>query len=240
MYRIAVCDDDCVIREKIVDYAREFFSKQNTEAAIKSFSDGAEIIPLYNDGSKPFDILLLDGEMKNVDGYELSLAIRKYDSAVMIIFVSGWERYAVKGYEVGVHRFVRKRPEQLKDELFTALTSAVKEFEMGRKRFPIKCGHDTRWYITSDVSVIEALNRQLIIHLEDSSETICGKLSDLVRLLVPYGFVQCHRSYIVNISKINLLKADWIYMSNGKEIPLGRSFKQLVNDAFTRYLGGVM
>lgn len=238
MYRIAVCDDDCTIRKTIKSYTLEYFKTQDIPVLVKEYSDGSEIEPIYRQGHKPFDILLLDGKMKDTDGYELSVTIRKYDPQVIIIFISSWDDYAVKGYEVGVYRFIRKNAQHIRNDLFSSLTGAIKKLDSDIQKISLKCGNNLKRYVVSEISYIEVHDHELDIHLTKSTETVCGKLSEISQQLSLLGFIQCHRSYLINISHIDVIKNDYIYLDSGEEIPFGRSFKKSVNDAFTRYLGG--
>lgn len=237
MYKVAVCDDESEIRRLIASYARDYFKEQDMDAVIIEYNDGSEIVPLYENDAQPFDILLLDGKMKDIDGYQLSQSIRKYDKRVVIIFISSWDDYAIKGYEVRAHRFVRKSTKRLRCDLFAALTSAVKEMIAQEKRFPLKCKSGTKWYAAVEIRYIEVYDRELTVHMDSFSDTATGKLSDLAQQLKVYGFIQCHKSYLINMAYIRVVKAAWVQLTDGREIPLGRSYRQSLNDAFTSYLG---
>ena len=47
-------------------------------------------------------------------------------------------------------------------------------------------------------------------------------------------FVQCHRSFFVNRMKIRGVQSDRLLMSNGAEIPVGRTFFAAAESAFAR------
>ncbi len=240
MYRIAICDDDCVFRNSLVKLTKEYFKNEESRAVIKSFADGEEIMPLYNCGSRPFDVLLLDGLMRNMDGYKLSENIRKVDPSVIIVFISSFSEYAEKGYVVDVYRFIHKDSRHLKDNLFNVLDDVIKELEKNARRFSLKCGHDLVCFKVSDVFCIEVLNRMITIHSKQKIEAFSGNLAEIAETVIPYGFARCHRSYLVNISQIKRIKSESLLLTNGEEIPLGRAYKNALSDIFTRYLGGMI
>lgn len=70
-----------------------------------------------------YDIIFLDIEMKKVNGIETAKEIRCIDKNVIIIYVSGFEAYAIDTFEVNPFRFIVK-PVQ-KKEFEKVFTSAV-------------------------------------------------------------------------------------------------------------------
>ena len=55
-----------------------------------------------------FDILIMDIELKFMDGMTAAQHIRKMDSNVIIIFVTNMPQFALKGYQVDALDYVLK------------------------------------------------------------------------------------------------------------------------------------
>ena len=47
---------------------------------------------------------------------------------------------------------------------------------------------------------------------------------------MPYGFLRVHKGYLVNLAYVQDLQAEKIVMQNGKDIPIGRSYKESVRE----------
>ena len=45
-------------------------------------------------------------------------------------------------------------------------------------------------------------------------------------------FVQCHKSYLINISNISCVRKNFIEVKNGKIIPIGNKYKKLFYDLY--------
>ncbi len=59
-------------------------------------------------GGRKFDIIILDMLMKPLNGIETARLIRKYDSEVPILIVTGTVEYAMDGYQVNAYRYILK------------------------------------------------------------------------------------------------------------------------------------
>ena len=86
----------------------------------------------------------------------------------------------------------------------------------------------------SDIEYIEADEWLCRICTYDR-EIICAKrLKHLQSIFEKYGFVRCHKGYIVNLAKAAKLTSAKITLKSGKTIPLGRTYKNIVRREFER------
>ena len=79
MYRIAVCDDDKKVRDEI----RDFILEWNSEAEIKVFSSGEDLLENY----LSYDAVFLDIDMQGMNGIDTGKSIRLIDRNVKIVYV---------------------------------------------------------------------------------------------------------------------------------------------------------
>lgn len=103
-------------------------------------------------------------------------------------------------------------------------------------RIIIKCGHTVKCLETHKILYIEVFDRQLIIHYQNSKDEIYGRLYDMAQRLVSYGFIQCHRCYVVNMNHIASISSTQVELSDNRVIPIGRSYKQNVKEAFIKHI----
>lgn len=104
-YRIAVCDDEKLIRNGICKFIGDAF--ENAEIAA-SLSDGEEVIEFLKTGN--IDILITDIRMKNVDGIAVAEYITEKSPQTKLIFITGYQNfeYAQKAINLHVSGFVSK------------------------------------------------------------------------------------------------------------------------------------
>jgi DNA-binding LytR/AlgR family response regulator len=76
----------------------------------------------------------------------------------------------------------------------------------------------------SDIFFIEALSDYVIINNEKRKYIIHSTMKGLEKKLPETDFIRVHRSYIVNINKINTIE-DLNVVMPSKSIPIGASYK---------------
>ena len=100
--RIGVVEDDPAACQIILDYLNRYQREQGEEFVVSAFNDGATLVDHY---TPIYDILLLDIEMKQMDGMTAARRIRERDNDVVIVFITAAPQYAISGYEVRNMRF---------------------------------------------------------------------------------------------------------------------------------------
>lgn len=98
MFYIALCDDEWQAVEILTGYLSEI-KRSGLQLESVPFLNGRELVHQYERGRK-FDIIILDMLMKPLNGIETARLIRKYDSEVPILIVTGTVEYAMDGYQV--------------------------------------------------------------------------------------------------------------------------------------------
>ena len=100
-YKILVIEDDLEIQELI----KQFLKTQNYTLEVAS--DGAEGIKKLN--TQPFDLILLDVMMPNLNGFEVAKMIRS-QSNIPIIFLTALEEEQdqMKGFDLGIDDYITK------------------------------------------------------------------------------------------------------------------------------------
>ena len=72
MLRIAICDDEKYMSDKIKMMVSDYFREKNMDIVISQFSSGEELLK----DNKTIDILFLDIQMKGMDGMETARKLR--------------------------------------------------------------------------------------------------------------------------------------------------------------------
>ncbi len=105
MIRIAIVEDEQNYIDKLSEYLNRYKKEYGEQLSVTVFHDGDEISSGYK---AQFNIILMDIEMKFVNGMSAAEEIRKVDSEVTIIFITNTPQYAVRGYEVGALDYILK------------------------------------------------------------------------------------------------------------------------------------
>ena len=81
------------------------------------------------------------------------------------------------------------------------------------------------------IMYIERLDRKVVYVCESCSYKVNDSLHKILERL-PEGYVRCHTGYIVNIHYVAAVYSNYIVLSDGTEIPIGRAFKDNLKNVF--------
>lgn len=113
--RIFLIDDEASARASMERAVRE----ARPEAELFAFSRGqAALDAITNDGLQP-DVVFSDIQMPGLSGLSLVVKLRTLCPTARIIFVTGYNEYAVDAYQLHAHGYVMKplKPERVREEL---------------------------------------------------------------------------------------------------------------------------
>ena len=85
MLRIAIVEDEENYISVLKGYLQRYKEESGEQIEVTVYHDGDEIAAFYR---AQFDIILMDIEMKFIDGMTAAEEIRKIDSSVFIIFIT--------------------------------------------------------------------------------------------------------------------------------------------------------
>ena len=80
MIRIAIVEDDTGYRSQLGKYIDQYQSDFSETVSVSEFSDGLEIVEKYK---SEYDIILMDIQMKHMDGMQAAMRIRDMDKNVI-------------------------------------------------------------------------------------------------------------------------------------------------------------
>lgn len=79
-----------------------------------------------------------------------------------------------------------------------------------------------------NIIYIESFRNYLVIHTLIADYTLRCPLKKIKKIL-GQGYLQCHKSFIVNLDKISMIKSNYLFTTNNIKIPIGRKYSKSVN-----------
>ena len=226
--RIAICDDDANDLQAVQTALAQYDTAGNIE--ISSFAKASDLFVANK--KSPFDIAILDIEMKAPNGYEIAQKLVEQERAPIIIFLTNSTAYAIRGYGIAF-RYLTKPIEY--GALNKALDAAVCEAKANSFSFAADgISHIVRM---KDIYYFEVFNHHTILHAMDQEYTFRATLKEIVTDLPSGYFGSPHQSYIVNFMHVKTAMAGELHLTNGAVVPVSRRRQQEFEDQLHGYLG---
>lgn len=229
MLTIAICDDNENQIKELRRLLDEWSADKPFALTIDEYISAESFLFSYPD--KPCDLLLLDIEMKQLNGMALAKKLRSDGDMLPVVFVTGYSEYIGDGYEVEALHYLLKPVD--KQKLFAVLDRYVKR-RTPENEITVRC-EDKTLHISPDmIMYCEAVGKKTHIHIKEQvliCETGIGNFSSNLGS----DFAVCHRSYIINLRYVRCIGKTEITLDNGENIPLSRRLYKDVNEKFISF-----
>lgn len=173
------------------------------------------------------DLLLLDIEMPYLSGLDLLATL---SNPPKVIVTSAYEQYALKGYELDVADYLLK---PISFERFLKAVNKVHDL-LQKESLPtqenflfIKSDKQMRKVFLKDILFAEALENYVCIHTTSGKILTHSTLKRIGESLPEGNFLQTHKSYIVNIDRIDLLEGNTLRLGTF-QVPVARNYREEV------------
>ncbi|MBS1615924.1 MAG: response regulator transcription factor [Bacteroidetes bacterium] len=180
------------------------------------------------------DLIFLDIQMPSVSGLDLYKSLPK---GPMVIFTTAYSEYAVEGFELQavdylLKPFTRDRFEKAVEKAQNTLEYQQQIASGGQQFISIRADYSTHRISLTDIRYIEGLDDYLKIHL-DNARPIVARLTmkAMVEMLPAGAFMRVHRSYIIPLKRITMVRNKSIYIGE-VQIPIGGSYEEAFFKAF--------
>lgn len=229
MLNIAIVDDEDAQALLLSKQVKQWAAENNKQIYISTFPS-AEAFHFTWCENQGFDILLLDIQMKDMNGIELAKEIRKSDDKLTIIFITGLSDYIEVGYDVSALHYLIKPVKE--EKLFFCLDKACAKLYRELPSILVVSKGEIIRILQQDLVYAEVFAHSIYLQTIKTGYDIKMSIRELEEKLDKTLFIRCHRSYIVGIKYIARIgKADLI-LDNEKTIPISRRLYQTVNQAF--------
>jgi DNA-binding LytR/AlgR family response regulator len=226
-----IVDDDELDRMAVVLEASKYPYLQRVGIC----KNGAEAID-YIQHLKP-DIVFSDIEMPGTNGIDMMRAL--YGKIPVPVFITSHPEFALESYDLEVFDYILK---PLSAERFEKCMNRVQDFFKLRKKamdidnnsgesgyIMVKQGYEKHRLHHSDIVFLESMKDYTKIKtMSGQSLLVLETLSSLLKQLPEDRFIRIHRSYAVNMNKIDSVASNKVNLC-GIELPVGKSYKTVVS-----------
>jgi len=195
-------------------------------AACKDGFEAMEKIRKFNP-----DLLFADINMPGLSGLEL---VRSLDRPPLVVFTTAYSEYALEGFRADAIDYLLKPigyPDFLK-----AANKALKMCDVKKQSEETLTGNDEGLFVKSDyrivrirfneIKYIEGMREYVRIHTTDDKIMTHLSMRALEEKLPPHQFMRVHRSFIVNLSKINVIERNRIVFDKDVYVPVSEQYRE--------------
>lgn len=232
MIKIAIVEDEVLYADQLQEYLKKYEEEYRETFEISVFQDGDQIVHHYK---AEYDVILMDVEMRFMDGMSAAMEIRKMDTEVVIIFITNMPQYAVRGYEVDALDYVLKPITYF--AFAQRLNRAIERIKKRTKRVisvNIK-GSQIRMPIES-VYYIESQGHTLIFHGVNGEVEAPGTMKEIQEKLRDEHFFRGNKGYLINLAHVDRVVEGCAVVA-GEELVLSRGRRKEFMEALAGFWG---
>ncbi|HIZ49435.1 LytTR family DNA-binding domain-containing protein [uncultured Subdoligranulum sp.] len=233
MIHIAIVEDNPEVREQLIGYVHRYERQYGKMFELTAFADGDEIVSDYR---AVYDIILLDIQMRRMDGMAAAEAIRKVDRDVILIFITNMAQFAIRGYAVDALDYVLKPVPYF--AFSRQLQKAVERLRRRQKTFltvPVEGG--LRRVDVATLYYLESEGHYVRLYTEDGELLTAGSLKAYEEKLANKPFVRCNSGYLVNLAQVLGVQQNTVQVGP-YTLQISRPKKKAFLEALTDYIGG--
>lgn len=184
------------------------------------------------------DAIFCDINMPDLNGMDF---VKSLASPPLVVFTTAYSEYAVEGFRVnavdyllkpfGLQEFQRAA-QRLRERIEGTRVAEDTPASQAETLF-LKTDHRIINVNISDIRYVEAMSEYLKVWLDSQPKPIITLLSmKKMEEFLPSYFMRIHRSYIVNLTKIQEVNKNRVVMDENAYLPIGDLYKE----AFQAYL----
>ncbi|MEO0898649.1 MAG: LytTR family DNA-binding domain-containing protein [Bacteroidota bacterium] len=190
------------------------------------------------------DLMFLDIHMPRLKGLDF---LRTLQSPPSVIITSAYGEYALEGFELNVVDYLVK-PISFERFLKAVQRASIRK-EGGKEKHNTISEQPTESESSSifvktekrlvqinfaEVNFLESYGNFVKVWLKDEYHLTPQTLTHMETVFPSSTFKRIHKSFVVNISAIDYVEGNRLFLKDGKELPIGKNFRS----SFKRFLEG--
>lgn len=229
MIHIAFCDDDFDFIKNVIPLVEAEFQKNNLQVDCSVFTEGEKLLEVFKLRKEHFDLIFLDIDMPKMDGKVIAKKLRLMDKTFKLIFVTAYENEALNMFQYDVVGFVPKNRlevylsssieraiDKMKEEIPQIFVLQIYEPNKLEKYVDMKLR-------LNDIILFESVNKKVYVKtVHENYQLYHIQYSKLVDKFIEFGFLDIHRTCIVNSKYVSAIGEKDIYLDTGEVIGMSR------------------
>lgn len=213
MLNCIILEDQILAQDILVNYIERMeglYLSGVFTSPIKALSDVN-----WND----IQVAFLDIHLPELSGMDMAKKLPKH---VQVVFTTAFSEFALASYDVNAIDYLLK---PISFDRFQVAIEKIHLKEDEQDFIFVKSNSKLKNLLTSDIVYFTSEMDYTEIHTLHNRYVVSEPLKFWKEKLMSKGFVQCHKSYIVNLVHIREVKQNLIFLNKNLQLPIGRAFK---------------
>lgn len=238
MINIAVCDDNHQFAGLLLQHLKKLSAYKIPPRIdcrfTPAFSSAKEVLEYLKGGA--IDVLFLDIDMPEINGFELAKALCESNPDTVIVFVSSYEEFVYSSFEYCPFRFLRKS--HLAEELDITFQKVIEKCILNSESLLFNSTDGEIVLRVKDIIHFEGQKNYYVIKTVSGAEYKCrGTMSSVEDYAKNYDFFRIHSAYIVNLEHIESINNDgFIVTKKGQRLSVSKKRASAFKDAYMQYI----
>jgi len=220
---------------RALDVIKNYASKVPFVSLKETFTNSLKAIEYLQ--KNKVDLIFLDIEMPNLSGMEF---LRTLEIQPMVIFTTAYSEFAVDSFEFNVvdyllkpidfNRFVKSVNKALKQHnlIQPGESESINTQKENKKTEPyilVKSGTKVHKILKEEILYIQSDSNYVYFFTQTERVISVFTMKEVLDLLSDDSFIRVHKSYIINLSQIDLIEKHQVTIGQNK-IPIGYSYRE--------------
>ena len=230
-----ICDDNIdfanIIKKEITLCVND---KRNCETTV--FNSGAALLKQFD--IQAADVVLLDIDMPEMNGFEVASLLQKRKEDVLILFVTSHDDKVYQSYDYHPFWFIQKSHlHDLRVVMPKLLRKVDAEAERKKLTFNLKAESHNIEIDINTVVYIESYKNNIIIQdrISGKKEVRC-KITDAEKQLYPLNIIRIQNGVLVNCRYISKITSREVILTDGTHFGLSRSKIDFVRGEYQNFI----
>lgn len=236
MFNIAMCDDNPAFLKLLEGDIRNICAKfipDSVECYVgPSFLKAEDVLTYIK--NNPIDVLFLDIDMPNMNGFDLANILCKDYKDTIIVFMSAYDNFVYDSFEFSPFAYLRKN--RMSEEVPCVLTRIVEKISNPAKQLIFNTKEGNMAFYVKEILYFESKHNYFTIYCTNKRSYDCrGTLSQVENMMTQFNFFRIHAAFIVNMDYVSRIMGASDVLIKDKLLPVSKRRMPEFRKVYTEY-----
>lgn len=232
MLNIGICASDNDFIQQLHTLLQNYLKYCHTDWNFSPFYSVAELINAWEGGLFECNLLYVDISLKGENDISITQYISQFCPEIDVIFIASSTELDFDFFPPNTYAWISRSLEQ--ERVGNILSQYLSQRPVTSHCLNITIGTKKYNIPLHSILYIEGHKHQVIIHTSQQAYKHYNSLQELEKRLHQYGFIRCHKSFLVSLSSISHYTASTLYCNN-HTLSIGRTYKEQVQQALAEW-----